>query len=191
MAVFPAVLDACVLYGIGETDILLELSGRSLYRPHWSPEILDEIRRNLLANNPRLSAAALDRRFAEMDRAEPGASVIPPPELVEAMRNDPSDRHVLALAVHVNAPVVVTHNVGDFPPEICEAHGVEAQTPDVFVGHLVDLSPHSVRESVLAIVGRRRNAPNTAIDVFSALEPRFPQAFAALAARCGPPQTWS
>ncbi len=32
-----------------------------------------------------------------MDDAEPGALGEPPPKLIEAMTNDPKDRHVLAI----------------------------------------------------------------------------------------------
>jgi len=45
---FPALLDACVLLPYQLCDLLLRLAEAEMYRPLWSAEILDEVRRNLL-----------------------------------------------------------------------------------------------------------------------------------------------
>ena len=47
-----ALLDACVLMPINLTDVLLRLAKAGTFRPLWSAEVLDEVRRNL----PRASA---------------------------------------------------------------------------------------------------------------------------------------
>jgi len=47
VAGFVVVLDANVLYGIEVTDLTATMATRRLFRPHWSPEILDEVVRNL------------------------------------------------------------------------------------------------------------------------------------------------
>ena len=54
---------------------------------------------------------------------------------------DPDDRHVLAAAIRCGAEVIVTSNVKDFPTSALEPFNIEAQTPDVFVLHVVDLAP--------------------------------------------------
>lgn len=62
------VLDANVLYPIALTDFFLTVAGRGLFRPHWSTEILREIERNLLKNQPALTTAMLAYRLSEMNR---------------------------------------------------------------------------------------------------------------------------
>ena len=57
---------------------------------------------------------------------------------------DPDDRHVLAAAIRCHAQVIVTHNLRDFPASALAPFGLEAQPPDLFVGHLVDLAPGRV-----------------------------------------------
>jgi len=54
---------------------------------------------------------------------------------------DPNDRHVLAAAIRARADVIVTINLRDFPPEVMAPFGIEAQHPDEFILHLLDLAP--------------------------------------------------
>lgn len=54
---------------------------------------------------------------------------------------DPKDRHVLAAAICACADVIVTINLRDFPPKAIAAFGIEAQHPDEFILHLLDLEP--------------------------------------------------
>ena len=53
----------------------------------------------------------------------------------------PSDRHVLAAAIHGRADVIVTYNLRYVPPEHLSPYGLEAQHPDEFLTHLIDLAP--------------------------------------------------
>jgi hypothetical protein len=115
------VLDANVLYPIALTDFFMTLAGYGLYLPHWSSEILDEVARNLLRNQPELTKAQLAYRFAQMARAHPGALVDPPGALVSAMTNDRKDRHVLAAAIASGAPVIATFNTKHFQYEALRA----------------------------------------------------------------------
>ena len=123
------VVDANVLYSIELTDLLLTLATRRLVRLHWSPMILDEVRRNL-AVRPDLSAEAIDYRLRRMNLAVPAALDEPPASLVQQMAVNEHDRHVLALAVHVEADTIATFNLRDFPAAVCELHGVGATHPD-------------------------------------------------------------
>ena len=165
MAVFRVVLDACVLYPIGLTDLLLTSSLSGLYQAYWSPTIIDEALRNLIADRPDVPEHALRRRFAMMDEAIESASVEAPATLIEAMTNDPKDRHVLALAVWVGAEVIVTDNLKDFPADACAPYGVEIQSPDTFVEHLVSLDPATMWDTLDEMASRRRSPPATALDV--------------------------
>ncbi len=61
--------------------------------------------------------------------------------LESAMTNHAKDRHVLAAAVAADSELIVTFNLGDFPPAACEPVGVEAIHPDDFLLDLHDLAP--------------------------------------------------
>lgn len=51
---FVALLDANVLYSAYLRDALLRLAGAEIYQVRWSRQILDEMARNVLENNPDL-----------------------------------------------------------------------------------------------------------------------------------------
>lgn len=110
---FPAFFDACTLYGATLNDLLLWLADGGAFRPLWTEEVLDEVRRNVVAAG--YAEAGIDRRLGTMRRSFPDAMVVGYEGLVPAMENDPKDRHVLAGAVRSNADVLVTFNVRDFP----------------------------------------------------------------------------
>ncbi len=134
-APFKVVLDANVLYPFSLRDTLLRAAAAALFQVYWSDEILEETRRNLVksAAVPEASAARL---IATMKAAFPEARVTGYESLVASMRNDPKDAHVAAAAVKAGAQVIVTSNLADFRdlPE-----GIEAQSPDEFLGNLFDL----------------------------------------------------
>lgn len=94
------VVDANVLYSIELTDLLLTFAAHRLVRVHWSPTILDEVRRNL-AKRVDLTPDAIAYRIDRMNLAVPAALDEAPETLVAAMPITEHDRHVLALAVHV------------------------------------------------------------------------------------------
>lgn len=179
MAARVAVLDANVLYGIEVTDLLLTMATRRLYRPHWSPEILDEVARNLRLRRG-LDPSAVDRRLAQMNRALPGASEEPPASLIDEMPVNDKDRHVMALAVHVGAPPIVTENLRDFPPRLLQRHEVEAVSVDDFVLEHVERDPEVMRRVIDAMAARRRRHPKTRRDIVEVLASELPRSMAAL-----------
>ncbi len=75
--------------------------------------------------------------------------------IIASMTNDPKDRHVLAAAVVTGAQVIVTSNVSDFPQLALAPYQIEAQHPDVFLEHLLDLDEdlmiHILREQAQAL----------------------------------------
>jgi predicted nucleic acid-binding protein len=141
-APFVVVLDANVLFPFTLRDTLLRAAAAGFYQLRWSDEILEEMSRNLVATGT-MSAANASRLLAIMDREFPEAAVTDYASLVAAMRNDEKDRHVAAAAVKAGAQVIVTSNLRDFQslPE-----GVEAQSPDEFLGNLLDLHPAGLVE---------------------------------------------
>lgn len=139
------VLDADVLHALPLRDTLLTLAAHphSLFDPCWSSNILDEVARSL---DRRLGAPAGQRAAAAIQTAFPVAQAHVPTAWIARMPNHPKDRHVLALAVTVPAPVVVTHNVRDFTG--AERFGVAVRHPDRFLCDLLSADPDIVRAAI-------------------------------------------
>jgi len=120
-----AVLDANVLIPNALCDFLLRLAEEELYQPRWSSAILAEVRRHV-----PVPPEAIGRRIAFMNAAFEDALVTGYESLIDQMRNDPKDRHVLAAAVAAGADSIITCNLKDFPLAACESYGVVAEHPD-------------------------------------------------------------
>lgn len=179
MAGYVVVLDANVLYGIDVTDLMATMATRRLFRPHWSPQILDEVARNL-AKRSDLDEASIRRRIGHMNRALPDALTPVPDELIDAMPVNEKDRHVLALAAHVGAPTIVTDNLKDFPAELCEPFDIEAVSADAFTLAQVHLHRVDVLSSIDAMAARRHRFPKTRADIIERLRTLLPTAMAEL-----------
>src|SRR5579863_9998955 len=120
-------------------DTLLRLgSGRRLYLPRWTDQIIAEVNRNL-AGNLGLTAGQVAYRESEIRRHFPDAWVEGYQHLISSMRNDLKDRHVLAAAVGCKAEVVVTLNAKDFPRTALDPHSITAMGPSTFLRNLYDL----------------------------------------------------
>jgi hypothetical protein len=179
LAGYVVALDANVLYGIEVTDLLATMATRRLFRPHWSLQILDEVRRNL-SSRPDLDPVAIERRLGHLNHALPDALTAVPESLIDAMPVNEKDRHVLALAVHVGAPTIVTENLRDFPPNLCEPFGIEAIDADTFTLAQVHLYRSEVLASIDAMAQRRVRAPKTRAEIIERLGHHLPLAMAAL-----------
>jgi predicted nucleic acid-binding protein len=137
-----AFLDASVLYPVTLRNLLMRLTLNGLFQARWSKHVHDEWIRAVLRDrldipNEKLLAV----RDAMNEHAE-DSLVTGYEGLIEALHlPDPDDRHVLAAAIVGQADVIVTRNVRDFPPEPLERYGIEAQHPDEFIQHLLDLAP--------------------------------------------------
>lgn len=167
---FTALYDANVLYPASLRDLLVRLGQTGLYRARWTETILDEMLTALLRRQPDLDAARLARTRQLMCEAVPDCLVTGYESLVAGLDlPDPDDRHVLAAAVRCHAQVIVTDNVSDFPPERVRPYALEAQTPDEFVLHLVDLAPATVATVVQQQADALRNPPQTLADVLERL----------------------
>lgn len=136
-APFRVVLDANVLYPFTLRDTLLRAAAEGFYQVYWSAQILDEARRSLVESDVMTDEKALRLREV-MESAFPEAMVTGHEQLIEAMKNDKKDRHVVAAAVKAGAQVIVTSNLKHFR-ELPE--GMEAQSPDDFLCNLFDLAP--------------------------------------------------
>jgi predicted nucleic acid-binding protein len=114
-APFVVVLDANVLFPFTLRDTLLRAAAADLYQLRWSAQILDEVTRNLVRTGTMTEDRA-NRLRAIMEREFPEAQVTGYEHLVDAMRNDPKDRHVVAAAVKAGAQVITTANLTRLSP---------------------------------------------------------------------------
>lgn len=142
---FTVVYDACVLYPAATRDLLIRLGQTGVFRARWTERIVDEALRSLAADRPDLDPARIRRTGELINAAVRDCLVTGYEQLAESLTlPDPDDRHVLAAAVRAGAQVIVTNNLKDFPHEALDPFGVEVQTPDAFVRHLVDLDAQVV-----------------------------------------------
>lgn len=137
-----AVLDACILYPPSLRDLLMWLAATRVYAPRWTEEIHAEWIRNVLANNPEVTPAQLDRTRRLMNQVTPHCLVSGYEARIPALRlPDANDRHVLAAAIETQAPLIVTFNLSDFPQAVLRTYGVQAVHPDDFLSGLFDENP--------------------------------------------------
>ena len=142
MSSFTALYDASVLYPSDLRNLLMHLALTGLFRAKWSADIHEEWISALLRNRPDLTRTKLERTRMLMDQYASDALVTDYRHLIPGLElPDPNDRHVLAAAIRARADVIVTINLRDFPPEAMAPFGIEAQHPDEFILHLLDLSP--------------------------------------------------
>lgn len=173
MATFTAIYDACVLYPTAVRDILVQLATTNLFRARWTHKIQDEWVRNLLEQRPDLDRDRLARTQSLMNSAVRDCLVIGYEPLIDAIElPDPADRHVVAAAVKAGADVIVTYNLKDFPKEALKPHGIEAQHPDVFLTHALDLSAGLVCEAVRKCRLRNKRPPTSVDEYFTLLQRR-------------------
>jgi len=152
---YSVLLDACVLIPMPLSDSLLRMAEAArLYLPKWSDAIMQEVTRNLIGKF-KVEPAKAQRREDEIRRHFPEAWVEGFEPLIEAMTNDPKDRHVLAAAVRSHSALIVTYNRRDFPKSSLDQFDIEVQGPSTFLRGLYDLDPgltvHKLHEQAKAI----------------------------------------
>ncbi|ROQ17237.1 MULTISPECIES: PIN domain-containing protein [unclassified Curtobacterium] len=172
---FPAFFDACAIYGITLSDLLLRLADDGVFRPLWSEQVLDEVRRNAVAAGA--SPSRIDRRLSMMRTYFPDALVTGHEDLAEGLTCDPKDRHVLAAAVRAGADVLVTFNLRDFPPASLAVLDVETVHPDDFLLDQLDLFPGVVTRVLRELAEDYVDPPQSVEDILDTLRragvPRF------------------
>lgn len=166
---FPVFLDTCVLYPATLCDTLLRVAERGAYRPHWSNDVLEELRRNL-ALILTVGPEGADRRVAAMRGAFEDALVTGYDTLVPVMTCHPKDAHVVAAAVVSECQVIVTFNLKDFPPGSVKVHHLEAVHPDDFLLDQLDLHPQAVFRALSAQIQASARPSLTALALMNSLE---------------------
>jgi hypothetical protein len=77
---------------------------------------------------------------------------------------------VLAAAIQSNASVIVTNNLRDFSAESLREFEIEAQSPDEFILHLLDLTAEDVYEAAEAHRLSLKNPSKTVAEYLNTLE---------------------
>lgn len=122
----------------------MHLALTGLFRAKWSADVHEE-----------WIAALLEKR----------------PDLIPGLQlPDPNDRHVLAAAIRGQANVIVTMNLRDFPADTLGPFGLEAQHPDEFILHLLDLAPALVLAAAESHRQSLKNPPRTIDEYLETLE---------------------
>lgn len=166
-----AVYDANILYPAPLRDLFIRLAQTGLVQARWTETIHDEWLRNVLKDNPKLSAERLARTRTLMNEAVRDCLVTGYEDLIDSLTlPDPDDRHVLAAAIRADAEVIVTYNLKDFPPECLSRYDIEALHPDDFLIGLLDLSPSVVCAAVKRQRKSLRNPPKTIEELLTTLE---------------------
>jgi hypothetical protein len=148
----------------------MHLALTGMFRARWTAQIHDEWIRNVLANRPDLRPEQLARTRELMDANVLDCLVTGHEKLIDGLTlPDPNDRHVLAAAIRAGADVIVTFNLADFPCERLEEFGVEAQHPDEFITHLIDLDAALVCGAVKRQRQNLKNPPRTAGELLDTL----------------------
>lgn len=146
---FCAFLDASVLYPVSLRNLLMRLTLGGLYQARWTAHVHEEWIRAVLRDHPHIPAARLHELRAAMDERAEDSLVTGYETLIESCTlPDPNDRHVLAAAIVARADVIVTCNLRDFPAEALDPYEIEAQHPDEFIRHMLDLAPVVVVDAV-------------------------------------------
>lgn len=173
MAAFAAVLDACILFPMTLRDTLLRAADAGLYEVHWTADILEEMRRNLVGVGHVSEEQAL-RLVTQMNRFFPEAAITTHTPLIPAMTNHPKDRHVLAAAVASGAGIIVTDNLRDFPISALSPYRVEAQSADVFLTDLFAADTERMVTIVQEQAQDRLKPPKTTQQILATLAKHAP-----------------
>jgi len=110
-------------------EMLLGAAGEGLFRPHWSPRVLEEWARAV-----ERDGGSVRGEIAAIETEWPGASVEPRAgDLGRLHLPDENDIHVLAAAIACGADLLITLNAKDFPRHALGAEGLSRQDPDGFL----------------------------------------------------------
>lgn len=147
------------------------LAMTDLFRAKWTEAIHKEWMRNVQKDYPDITREKAERIRDLMNAHVTDCLVTGYEELIPALTlPDPDDRHVLAAGIRAGANVIVTANLSDFPAEILSKYGIEAQHPDEFINHLLDLAPHVVCGAAKRQRESLKNPPKTVDEYLESLE---------------------
>jgi len=89
------------------------------------------------------------------------------------MRNDEKDRHVLAAAVHSEAPIIVTFNLRHFKAEHMKPWDIRALHPQSFLIGIFQQDQMLVMTKLERQAGDRGRSLRQLLEILSATVPEF------------------
>ena len=168
---FTVLFDACVLFPAQLRSLLMYLALTGLFRAKWTDEIHEEWMRGVLEKYPDRTRAEVERIRDLMNAHVRDCLVTNYADLIPSLQlPDPDDRHVLAAAIRAGAGVIVTSNLSDFPADTLAKFGIEAQHPDQFITHLLDLAPNDVCAAAKKQRQSLKKPPKTVDEYLETLE---------------------
>lgn len=165
---FTCVLDTNVIYPIEIRDILFWFAHYDLYTPKWSKHIFDEWKQ--VMERKGIHPEEIVKRLKRAQNAFPDALVVNYEPLIKSLHlPNEKDCHILAAAIKVNANIIVTNNLKDFPEEYLASFGLAAKSADDFVTDLIDLNTEQAVKAFLEMVQHKRNPSLTDLQVLDQL----------------------
>jgi hypothetical protein len=166
------VLDACVLYPPTLRDLLLTLAAFDAFEPRWSPEILDELERNVLADHPDIdprrfrshTIAAMTAAFPDATGRDSSKDLAP---VVGVHRND---QHVAQLAIATGSDTIVTQNLRHFPNRALAKHNLRAVSPGTLITEINHDEPSLIDHALGSLAQRWKNPSRTVSEILDLLE---------------------
>ncbi len=171
MSQFTAFFDANVLYPSSLRSFIMYVIKRNLFRAKWSDMVHEEWIRSVLENVPGTTREKLEVTRRKMNEHALDCLATGFEDLIEGIDlPDKNDRHVLAAAIVSKAGVIVTKNLKHFPAKKLEAYGMEAQHPDEFITHLLDLYEDEIVDAAKEHRASMRNPPKSPAEYLEVLE---------------------
>lgn len=168
---FKCVLDTNVIYPVEIRDLLFWFAHYDLYTPKWSLHIFDEWKD--VMKRKGVSDAEASKRVERANLAFPDAMVSNYSGLIKGLElPDQKDCHVLAAAIKINANIIVTNNIKDFPEAYLNTFGLSAKTADDFLTDIIDLNPEEAVKAFKQMVINRRNPDQDEFEVLDILRNR-------------------
>lgn len=165
---FTAVLDTNIIYPIIIRDLLFWFAHYDLYTPKWSTQIFNEWERLMIRKD--VDKMEIKKRIQNANLAFPDAMVKNYERLIDYLQlPDENDRHVLAAAIKVNADVIVTNNLKDFPKEYLSEFGLTRKSADDFLTDIIDLNSTEAITAFREMVLYKKNPPLDEFDVLDSL----------------------
>lgn len=165
---FRAVLDTNVIFPIIIRDLLFWFAHYDLYTPKWSNHIFKEWESVMLRKG--IGKEEAEKRIKTANIAFPDALVINYEGLIKNIElSDENDKHVLAAAIKVNANIIVTNNLKDFPVDYLAEFGLTRKSADDFLTDIIDLNPQVAVSAFREMVLNKKNPPLDEFEVLDSL----------------------